>query len=1111
MTSDRWIPNSTTYTVDPYNGSLLPGAFSPPSPWYPTGVIAIPSLNEFVAGDMPGTYIDGVRYNGSIFVINASTGKEVRAITVGNSASAFAYNPSSGLLFCGVSGDPNSVFMVNLRTGSVVRVVQVVNVAGLVYDSTTNRVYVSNWTGIQALNGTTGAEVAYLPVHWGVKPLVLDPLTDSLWVADSGNGTIYVVNLSTFAVTHRLQGIGTIAFLYDPSAGVIFSSNGNGTTSVLNASSGTLAPGSPLIPVGGSSLALDAARHVVYVGGCGPGVCEFSDTNDSVLNRTLKLANYGWIAFDPESNHLLCYDLDDTVLLFNGSTDQLVASRAMITSFLGAALDPDNGLEYIATPDLGGICSASGTVSVLDPTAAPSLISTLPAGDGPSEVAYDSADHRIFVTNNCGNSVTVIDPTNDTVVRSSLPVGQAPYGIAYDGTTDTVWVANENSQNLTVLNGSTLATVATVRLPQGYPYDLAFDPANDSMFVSDIYGRDVTVLNAASFAVTAAGVATGNNPQGLLYDPQNGDVYVANGGSDNLTVLNATDRTPVASIPTVAGTTSLALDPTDHLLFATDTQGSRIVVVDTLTGTAESPTLPASGNPEGVVYDPATRQVDVPNFGVGAINVLADAPSLTRFTVTPSPAEADRPVSVTAVAVGGSPPYTYGYAGLPPGCVAEDAPAWSCTPTQNGTFAVTATVSDSLGYSATATADLVLLPPLVAGALSITPEATDLGGSVTLTWNLTGGASPFAFTYAGLPPGCVVEDRSSFSCVPQAVGVYAVDSTVTDGAGATRSDAAVLDVNAPLRVTSLTEETPQAQVDATLVLYTAVSGGTGPIGFAYAGLPPGCVSVDSPLLSCTPAASGNFTVTVTATDRVGRSAVAAVPVAVRAAEPAPPPAPGIVAFLVDPSPVTVGAVLTLYVDVTGGQPPLVIGFSGLPPGCPYTAATATTLSCHPNAPGLFEVEVTVTDGLGREARATSTVTVRSAPSGGAVSLPEEGLLGVLGAVGAGAIGAVVWVRRTRRRPGVTGPPRVGTTGEPRHGIGPPPPEPAAARGHGALAGDRPVREVRGPRPGVRTEFGEVREPVDRSGVPVTGAPSHRNARTRRPEREADRLPSVERG
>jgi len=36
--------------------------------------------------------------------------------------------------------------------------------------------------------------------------------------------------------------------------------------------------------------------------------------------------------------------------------------------------------------------------------------------------------------------------------------------------------------------------------------------------------------------------------------------------------------------------------------------------------------------------------------------------------------------------------------------------------------------------------------------------------------------------------------------------------------------------------------------------------------YSYSGLPPGCVSADTPELICTPDASGNFTITVTVTD-----------------------------------------------------------------------------------------------------------------------------------------------------------------------------------------------------------------------------------------------------
>src|SRR5208282_2924327 len=95
--------------------------------------------------------------------------------------------------------------------------------------------------------------------------------------------------------------------------------------------------------------------------------------------------------------------------------------------------------------------------------------------------------------------------------------------------------------------------------------------------------------------------------------------------------------------------------------------------------------------------------------------------------------------------------------------------------------------------------------------------------------------------------------------------------------------------------------------NATTVLVSTVAGGTGPLTFHYGDLPGGCASADSPLLSCVPGTPGNYTVTLTVTDAVGRNASSSLLLTVLRGPP--PPSflpPRISAFFADPPTITVG-------------------------------------------------------------------------------------------------------------------------------------------------------------------------------------------------------------
>lgn len=98
--------------------------------------------------------------------------------------------------------------------------------------------------------------------------------------------------------------------------------------------------------------------------------------------------------------------------------------------------------------------------------------------------------------------------------------------------------------------------------------------------------------------------------------------------------------------------------------------------------------------------------------------------------------------------------------------------------------------------------------------------------------------------------------------------------------------------------------------------------------------------------------------------------------------------PSISSFEAVPSSIHLGGTSLLEVAASGGSGALGYGYSNLPSGC-ATLDTAS-LSCTPSATGTFMVGVTVTDGLGSTASASTSLTVAS---GAQLAFSETGLPG----------------------------------------------------------------------------------------------------------------------
>lgn len=182
---------------------------------------------------------------------------------------------------------------------------------------------------------------------------------------------------------------------------------------------------------------------------------------------------------------------------------------------------------------------------------------------------------------------------------------------------------------------------------------------------------------------------------------------------------------------------------------------------------------------------------------------------------------------------------------------------------------------------------------LVLTEFLVTPANVTVGGNVTFVAVATGGVGPLNYSYADLPAGCTTANLSVLPCTPSATGVFAVVVTVRDATGANVSGAAVLSVLPPISppppppaplvlLTFLVYPTPVAIGNYT-VFVAAATGGTSPLSYVYANLPPGCLPLPLPVVPCRPTTAGDYVVTVRVVDAHGNTTSGATALVVDAA------------------------------------------------------------------------------------------------------------------------------------------------------------------------------------------------------------------------------------
>ncbi|MCI4351588.1 MAG: hypothetical protein L3K15_08780 [Thermoplasmata archaeon] len=170
------------------------------------------------------------------------------------------------------------------------------------------------------------------------------------------------------------------------------------------------------------------------------------------------------------------------------------------------------------------------------------------------------------------------------------------------------------------------------------------------------------------------------------------------------------------------------------------------------------------------------------------------APTLAAPTASTPAADIGQTVTFTsATPMGGTPTFTYSWAGLPAGCGSATASSVVCTFTTSGVLSLKVTATDSVTVAAVSPAfSYTVSLALVVGTPTATPASADSGTSFIFGVTASGGSGGNQYAWSGLPTGCTTANSASITCKPTVAGKFNVTVAVTDSNGATVTSAKVL-------------------------------------------------------------------------------------------------------------------------------------------------------------------------------------------------------------------------------------------------------------------------------------------------------------------------------
>jgi DNA-binding beta-propeller fold protein YncE len=212
--------------------------------------------------------------------------------------------------------------------------------------------------------------------------------------------------------------------------------------------------------------------------------------------------------------------------------------------------------------------SASGTNDVVGiSTATLSVASRAPTGQYPDGIAYDSADHKIYVSNEHDHLETVIDARTGKHL-GTVDVGGNAGNTAYDPTTGQILVNVQNTGRIAVIDPTTERCVDSIAVTGcDSNHGLYIEPVARLAFVA-CEGNAMLLAIDLTTKRTVQRLTVGATPDVIAYDPGIHRLYVASeSGTVAVFDLKARRLQNLGQAVLAPSAHTVAVDSTTHRVF----------------------------------------------------------------------------------------------------------------------------------------------------------------------------------------------------------------------------------------------------------------------------------------------------------------------------------------------------------------------------------------------------------------------------------------------------------------------------------------------------------------------------------------------------------------
>ncbi len=460
-----------------------------------------------------------------------------------------------------------------------------------------------------------------------------NPLTNTIYVLNSSDGTVSVINGATGLVTATITvGSDPVAAAVNPVTNMIYVANkGSGNVTPINgetnAAGTAIAAGTSPIAV-----AINPVTNMIYVANNGGGVTPINGTTNTAGSTISAGTNPIAIAVNPVTNMIYVANNGGGVTPINGSTNTPATAIAAGTNPIAIAVNSVTNMIYVANNG-GGVTPINGATNT------PGTV--IAAGTSPIAIAVNPLSDTIYVANNGSGNITVINGANNSPITVTDPSASAPIAVALNLLTNTIYVANNGSANVTAINGATNTVVASLGAGTD-PAAIAVNPVTGMAYVANNGSANVTVISNATYTVSPISDSSFSDPNAIAVNPVTNEVYVANNGSsgsDTVTAISPANNNSVSTITdsSAIGPTAIAVNPVTNSIYVANQKSGTITAINAANSNQITTiTPPGTSQPVALAVNPVTNTIYAANTETNNVTVI-NAANSNRVSVIYDP------------------------------------------------------------------------------------------------------------------------------------------------------------------------------------------------------------------------------------------------------------------------------------------------------------------------------------------------------------------------------------------------------------------------------------------------------------------------------------------